>query len=199
MTHAAPNPRKQTPYKPSRLFIGLSAFLLMSMGAVVAVGTRALIGEKPAKAAALADEPSSEDETDSSAPAPQARAPENERRGPPARPEPRMPSGPDLRASVREASEARTAGVRDAAGLTALLADLENAARAKGHVTAFEVEPGLAAIRTVYANDDAESQRLSSEFAARMTKLSASFDPPPAPPASPQGPTDQRPIKGRTP
>jgi len=88
-----------------------------------------------------------------------------------------MPKGPDLRAAVNASSMARAAEVHDAASLTNLLTDLENTARSKGHVTAFEVEPGMAAIRTLYASDDAELMRRTHDFGDRMAKLSASLDP----------------------
>lgn len=181
----------QTKNRRSTLFVAATAAVLASLGTgAVVLEARALLFDRGAAKTTQPAEARSDEEPSPQPPV--ARAPESDRRATHEPPRPNMPSGPDLRASVRDVSAARAAGVRDVAGLTGLLAELENTARTKGHVTAFEVEPGMAAIRALYASDDAEQQRVANEFGGRMAKLSASFDPSPPPPASAQGPLSQR-------
>jgi hypothetical protein len=179
--------------KPRSFFLAAVAFQLMSLGAGGVLGARALFADRPVAKAPAAVEPAAPEE----AAAPPPRAARAERHG---APEPRMPDAPDLRSAVREVSAARVAEVHDAASLTGLLTELESAARAKGRVTAFEVEPGMAAIRALYVNDDAELQRRTHEFNERMSKLSASFQPPSGPsPHTKRLIEEQRSPQGETP
>jgi hypothetical protein len=146
----------------------IAAAVGVLMGRTQARPTTASIEEPPAETPAAA--------------AVMARSPAGPRDSVPEPPRPPRPSGPDLRNAVGDAVAARTSQVRDAAGLSRLLVDLEAAARAKGRVTALEVEPGIAAIRDIYANDPAQYRTHISEFSERMGKLSRSLSPPPPAP-----------------
>jgi hypothetical protein len=98
------------------------------------------------------------------------------------------PAGEDLRGPVQAAVDATLSTVHDAADLSRLLANLEEAARVHRHVTAFDVEPGLAAIRSVYGADALEARAQTTAFAGRMQKLSFLLDPPSPAPADPRAP-----------
>ena len=147
----------------------IAAAVGVLMGRTQTRATTASIEEPPAETPAAA--------------AVMARSPAGPRERAPEPPRPPKPSGPDLRNAVGDAVAARTAQVHDAAGLSRLLVDLEAAARAKGRVTALEVEPGVAAIRDIYAGDPAQYRARMSEFSERMGTLSRSLTPPPPAPA----------------
>jgi hypothetical protein len=79
-----------------------------------------------------------------------------------------------VRDAIRRAIAEEVSGLTTTAEVHDYLAELERRARARGSVTALEVEPGFAAVRQLPPGDDAVAMELA--FSRRMLRLTAELE-----------------------
>jgi hypothetical protein len=92
---------------------------------------------------------------------------------PPTPPKP-LPPTVDAHPQIRQAVIEAKPKLRSPRDVDGYLADLEAQARRKHQVTALEVEPAIAAIRSQYPHEEAKKR--IAEYTARMSQLSAELD-----------------------